>query len=93
MSAEMESTLAAVHFDKVGQIAITVRDLERAKAFYRDTLGMKFLFDAGHLCFLQCGDIRFMIGTSEEAVGSSGTMVYFKVDDLERTHADRKSVV
>jgi methylmalonyl-CoA/ethylmalonyl-CoA epimerase len=87
MSAEMESTLAAVHFDKVGQIAITVRDLERAKAFYRDTLGMKFLFDAGHLCFLQCGDIRFMIGTSEEAVGSSGTMVYFKVDDLERTHA------
>jgi catechol-2,3-dioxygenase len=34
----------AVHFDTIGQIAITVRDLARSKAFYTDTLGMKFLF-------------------------------------------------
>lgn len=78
---------SSVHFDNIGQIAITVRDLARSKAFYQDTLGMKFLFDAGAMCFFQCGDIRFMIGVSEQPVSLGGTILYFKVEDIQKTHA------
>ncbi len=77
----------AVHFDTIGQIAITVRDLARSKAFYTDTLGMKFLFDAGSMVFFQCGDIRLMIGAAPDpSAPRGGTILYFKVGNIQETH-------
>ncbi len=78
---------AIVNFDKIGQIAITVDDLPRARAFYQDTLGMKFLFDAGQLAFFKCGDIRLMLSTPEKSEPRGGTILYYKVDDIHATHA------
>ncbi len=71
------------------QIAITVSDLERAKAFYRDRLGMKFLFDAGAMVFLECGGVRLLLGTPEpgKPISNGGTILYLKVDDLAAAHA------
>ena len=86
MSSTTDAVPAAVHFDKIGQIALTVSDLERAKDFYQNTLGMKFLFDAGHLAFFQCGEIRLMLGTSEKPEPRGGTILYFKVDDILATY-------
>jgi len=87
MSGEFETAGAAVHIDKISQIAISVTDLALSKEFYQNTLGMKFLFDAGSMAFFLCGDIRFMIGVSEEPFTPGGTIVYFKVADIQRTHA------
>ena len=56
-----------MQLDRIGQIALTVRDLAEAKRFYGETLGMKFLFDAGTMAFYQCGDIRLMIGLGGKA--------------------------
>jgi len=42
------------------------------------------------MSFFQCGDIRFMIGTAEQQVSIDGTIVYFKVRDIHRTHAHLK---
>ena len=78
---------AIVNFDKIGQIAITVDDLPRARAFYQNTLGMKFLFDAGQLAFFKCGDIRLMLSTPEKSEPRGGTILYYKVDDIHATHA------
>ncbi|MGA7242697.1 MAG: VOC family protein [Terracidiphilus sp.] len=78
------------NFDKIGQIAITVDDLPRAKAFYQDTLGMKFLFDAGQLAFFKCGDIRLMLSTPEKSEPRGGTILYYKVGDIHATHATLK---
>jgi len=83
-------TLPTIQLDQLGQIALTVRDLERSTAFYRDTLGLKFLFGAGTMSFFQCGSVRLMLGTSElasEVFAPSSTILYFKVDDLHATHA------
>lgn len=82
-----DTARSLVHFDKIGQIAITVRELARSKNFYQETLGMKFLFDAGAMCSFQCGDIRFMIGVSEQPASLGGTILYFKVEDIHKTHA------
>jgi methylmalonyl-CoA/ethylmalonyl-CoA epimerase len=81
---------ALVSFDQIGQIAITVDDLARAKDFYQNTLGMKFLFDAGRLAFFKCGEIRLMLGTAEKAEPRGGTILYFKVKDIHSTCASLK---
>lgn len=80
----------AVRFEKIGQIAVTVRDLARSKHFYERVLGMKPLFDAGNMSFFQCGDIRFAIGLAEEQTAIGGTILYFKVEDSQGAHAALK---
>jgi methylmalonyl-CoA/ethylmalonyl-CoA epimerase len=78
---------AVVNLEKIGQIAITVDDIALAKDFYQNTLGMKFLFDAGHLAFFKCGDIRLMLTTPERPGPRGGTILYFRVDDIHATYA------
>ncbi len=82
----MSGSENSVQLNDIGQIALTVRDLGRAKDFYQNTLGMRFLFDTGTMAFFQCGAIRLMIGLSEEAVPIGGTILYFRVSDIQRVH-------
>jgi len=91
MEAAVEDIKSTVHLDEIAQIALTVQNLEEAKLFYRDTLGMHFLFDAGQMAFFQCGQIRVMIGTSDQPSPSSGTIIYFRVPDLQSAFTDLKS--
>lgn len=73
---------------QIGQIALTVDDLERATQFYRDALGIQPLFQVPGMAFFQCGSVRLMLGTTgqgEDAHPSS--ILYFKVDDIENAHA------
>lgn len=74
---------------EIGQIAITVRDVSKASEFYRDVLGLKFLFSAGpNLAFLLAGSVRLMLTTPQGAGAVSGnSILYFKVVDLAPTHA------
>lgn len=75
---------------EIGQIAITVRDVAQATGFYRDVLGLKFLFTAGpNLAFLAAGNIRIMLTTPQGhgEVGKNSTL-YFKVNDLAAVHAE-----
>jgi predicted enzyme related to lactoylglutathione lyase len=70
---------------QIGQIAINVNDLQRAIAFYRDTLGMRFLFQApGGLAFFDVGGVRLMLGVAEKAeFGHPASILYYKVDDID----------
>ena len=69
----------------LGQIAIVCKDVERATAFYRDTLRIPFLFAAGPtLSFFAAGGTRLMLSAGEgEETGTS--VLYFKVDDIAAT--------
>ena len=68
----------------IGQISIRVHDVERAVDFYRDALGLEFLFDAGPLAFFQCGDIRLMLAKPEsDEFDHSSSTLYFRVDDID----------
>lgn len=73
----------------IRQIAITVSDVALALRFYRDVLGLNFLFSAGpNLAFLDSGGIRLMLSTPQGA-GSVGcnSILYFAVSDIVATHA------
>ena len=69
----------------LGQIAVVVSDVSRAKHFYVDVLGLKHLFDAGpNLAFVAAGQVRLMLTTPQGAgeVGKN-SVLYFRTDGLE----------
>lgn len=73
---------------RIGQIAMTVGDLPRAVAFYRDVLGMRFLFDAPPaLAFFDCDGVRLMMSLPEQAGADPGrqfaSIIYYAVDDIQ----------
>ena len=77
----------SVALDRIGQIAIRVHDVGRAMQFYRDTLGMRFLFEVPNLAFFDCGGVRLMLSTAELAeFDHPGSVIYYKVPDLNATY-------
>jgi methylmalonyl-CoA/ethylmalonyl-CoA epimerase len=73
----------------IGQIAITVSEVAKATAFYRDVLGLKLLFSAGpNLAFLAAGSVRLMLSTPQGAgeVGKN-SILYFQATEIAATHA------
>ena len=74
---------------RIGQIAVVVHDLPRAVAFYRDTLGMRYLFDAPpKMAFFDCGGIRLMLSLPETAeFDHPGSIIYYSVDDIHAAAA------
>ena len=77
----------------VGQIAIPVKDISRAVKFYRDVLGMQFLFEAPpELAFFNCGGVRiFLDGPAGKASSNASSVLYFKVADINASFAGFKS--
>jgi predicted enzyme related to lactoylglutathione lyase len=74
---------------EIGQIAVTVSDVAKVLPFYRDTLGLPFLFSPSpNLAFLSAGSVRLMLSTPQGA-GTPGanSILYFKVTNIVEAHA------
>ena len=73
----------------VGQLLIPVTDFDQGTAYYRDTLGLPFLFSAPpQMSFFQAGNVRLLVGVPEQAgQAQRGSMIYFKVGDIHAVHA------
>lgn len=81
--------MASIQPTHIAQVAIPIQDFERAKAFYRDRLGLTHLFDAPPgLAFFQCGATRLMLshpeGGPEHAAAS---ILYYAVPDAREAQA------
>jgi methylmalonyl-CoA/ethylmalonyl-CoA epimerase len=83
------SAATAVALSSIGQIAINAQDVKRATAFYRDKLGLKFLFEAGNLAFFDCGGVRLMLDRPEKPeFDHPSSIIYFNVADIKAAHAE-----
>ncbi len=72
----------------IGQIAVRATDLPRATAFYREALGLPFLFDAPGLAFFQCGGVRLMLsGAETPEFDHPASVLYFDVADIDAAYA------
>ncbi|HMG70086.1 MAG TPA: VOC family protein [Gemmatimonadaceae bacterium] len=85
----------AVSLSRIKQIAIPVHSVDEAKAFYRDTLGLRHLFDAPPaLSFFDCGGVQLMLA-GPDAQGKDGdqqhAVLFYDVSDIKTTHARIKS--
>src|SRR3712207_5846253 len=84
----MSATPPYAGLSQIGQIALTVRDLPRAVAFYRDTLGVPFLFEVPGLAFFDCAGVRLMLGVAESAEQEGrSSIVYYRVPEIGAAHA------
>jgi methylmalonyl-CoA/ethylmalonyl-CoA epimerase len=83
-----DSGAANFGLDQIGQIAVPVSDIDRAVSFYRDTLGMRFLFQAPPgLGFFDCAGVRLMLDAPAKAQAGSSSVIYYRVPDLNAAFA------
>lgn len=85
-------TVPSLQLREIGQIAMPARDIGRAVRFYRDTLGLPFLFEAPPgLAFFDCAGVRLMLAapepgseaTTSAAPSDSGMVLYYRVPDIQ----------
>ena len=70
----------------VGQIGINCQDLKRATEFYRDTLGMRMLYEFPGLAFFDCGGVRLMLSKAEKPeFDHPASIIYYRVTDIQQT--------
>jgi methylmalonyl-CoA/ethylmalonyl-CoA epimerase len=75
-----ESSLAG---RKLVQVALTSRDLERSRQFYRDTLGLPLLFEAGTMMFFDLCGTRLLVGSENTAGEPGGSILYIDAPDID----------
>jgi len=62
---------------------IAVQDLDRARKFYQDTLGLQQTDDFGEGFMLKSGDTQLSVYRSEFAGTNKATALTFDVDDIQ----------
>lgn len=88
MASSRSSASPASHgLSQIGQISVNIHDVKKAIEFYRDVLGMKFLFEVPKMAFFDCGGIRLMLGLPETSeFDHPSSIIYYKVEDIQKTH-------
>jgi methylmalonyl-CoA/ethylmalonyl-CoA epimerase len=88
----MSASATGIGINRLGQIAVNTKDVERAAAFYQDVLGLKLLFKAlPGLAFFDCGGVRLMLGgASEPEFDHPSSVLYFAVPDIQKAYGKLK---
>jgi predicted enzyme related to lactoylglutathione lyase len=79
-----------VGIQSIGQIHISVSDIDRAVSFYRDVLGMTFLFQVlgQPMAFFQCGEVRLYLGVPESEEFRSKSIHYYRVSAIDQAFSE-----
>ena len=73
---------------RIHQISMRIHDIDRAVTFYRDVLGLPFLFAAPpNLAFFDCAGVRLMLSPPSPGFDHPGSVLYFAVEDIHAMHA------
>jgi DNA-binding CsgD family transcriptional regulator/catechol 2,3-dioxygenase-like lactoylglutathione lyase family enzyme len=71
----------------ISQVSRTVRNVQEARKWYAEVLGLKHLYSFGNLAFFDCDGIRLFLSEAEGASGAE-SIIYFKVTDMRSAHAN-----
>ncbi len=77
---------------QIGQIHLSVSDIDRSVAYYRDVLGMRLLFQVPGqpMAFFDCGGVRLYLGQPEQESFRSSALIYYRVDDIDEACRELK---
>ncbi|HEY8179864.1 MAG TPA: VOC family protein [Candidatus Limnocylindria bacterium] len=87
---DASTTASPTSFDglsRIGQVRIAVHDVDRAVAFYRDALGMRFLFQFPGMAFFDLDGTRLMLVDPESRDFGGESVIYYRVPDIGQAHA------
>jgi predicted enzyme related to lactoylglutathione lyase len=81
--------------EAIGQIHISVTDIARAVAFYRDVLGLSFLFEVPgqNMAFFECGGVRLYLGVPSDPKYKANSFLYYRVADIDAAYERLKAKV
>ncbi|HLY07409.1 MAG TPA: VOC family protein [Rhizomicrobium sp.] len=79
----MKTDTASLRGRKLVQVALTTRDLDNSRHFYRDLLGLPLLFEAGGMMFFDLGGTRLLVGTENTAGEPGGSILYIEAPDID----------
>ena len=83
----MSADVSSFGLDHISQISVTVHDLDKAVEFYRNSLGMKLMFQASKMAFFECSGIRIMLAVPEDPeFDHPSSIIYYKVDDIQSAY-------
>ena len=73
---------------ELAQLHISVTDIQRSIEFYRDVLGLEFLYEvpAQKMAFLMAGDVRIYLGEAETPDAASHPLAYYRVDGVQKEY-------
>ena len=78
----MESSV----IQKIGQIAIPIKNVERAIEFYKDVLGLPLLFNTENMAFFECNGQRLLLSLPEkDEFANSSSVIYFQVEEIKKS--------
>lgn len=86
---QVTHTMSDVILTSIGQISRSVSDVERAKHWYREVLGLPHLYTFGNLAFFDCGGTRLML-TQGDSTSAAESILYFRVPDIRQAHGGLK---
>ena len=87
----MSAAAGRLGITSVGQVAVNVKDVQRAIGFYRDVMGLRYLFEIPNAAFFMAGDLRLMLGTAEKPeLDHPASVLYYKVPDIHAAHQSLK---
>jgi len=79
----MSTANSSSEINGIAQIAVNVHDVKRAIEFYRDKLGLRFLFEIQNAAFFDCGGIRVMLSLPEKPeFDRPASLIYYNVADI-----------
>ena len=84
-----------MEIQKVGQIAVPVKNLDQAVQFYKEKLGLPHLFSSNGLAFFDCNGLRLLLSVPEkEEFAQSSSIIYFQVENIHGAYEEllRKEV-
>ncbi|ENQ3106320.1 VOC family protein [Bacillus cereus] len=74
---------------KIGQIGVPVKDLDRAIHFYKYKLGLSLLFNNDSMAFFECNGLRLFLSLPEkEEFSQSSSVIYFQVENMKETYGN-----
>jgi catechol 2,3-dioxygenase-like lactoylglutathione lyase family enzyme len=76
----------AWHIGPVGQIARRVKDIQAARQWYGEVLGLPHLYSFGDLAFFDCSGTRLFLSQDDNAEQGE-SILYFRVPDIRAAHA------
>lgn len=85
LAREVQGVAAELKLGALGQIARTVADIDAARSWYGDVLGLKHMYSFETLAFFDCGGTRLMLAAGDPA---SSSILYFRVADIRAAHAE-----
>ncbi|MCP3739644.1 VOC family protein [Rossellomorea sp. BNER] len=75
--------------EKVGQIGVPVKDLNKAIPFYKEVLGLPLLFNTDNMAFFECNGLRLLLSLPEkEEFSHSSSVLYFQIENIKEKYEE-----